>query len=99
IPARAQRADLCVARGEPRRGSRPRRASLRDTARKPDPANAAVLVSVLPVLGRAGCCVNELPDVDPVSHLCFGRALVAIAHRATPSTTAPAFRRAFTGAI
>jgi membrane-bound metal-dependent hydrolase YbcI (DUF457 family) len=37
--------------------------------------------------------------VDVVSHLCFGRALVAIAHRATPSTTAPAFRRALTGAI
>jgi membrane-bound metal-dependent hydrolase YbcI (DUF457 family) len=37
--------------------------------------------------------------VDVVSHLCFGRVLVALAHRSTPSTTAPAFRRAFTGAI
>jgi membrane-bound metal-dependent hydrolase YbcI (DUF457 family) len=37
--------------------------------------------------------------VDVVSHLCFGRALVAIAHRSTPSTTVPAFRRALTGAI
>lgn len=37
--------------------------------------------------------------MDPVSHLCFGRALVAIAHRSTPTTTPPAYRRALTGAI
>jgi membrane-bound metal-dependent hydrolase YbcI (DUF457 family) len=37
--------------------------------------------------------------VDLVSHLCFGRALVAIAQGPTPTTAPPAYRRALTGAI